>query len=153
MRRFALLMLALLTIGCASSRAPQPPPPGRLTLQVSPNPIVAVPLGDDRWQFDFDVVVREDGGSDVTIDRVSADVVAFGGLRVASAELDRAELVKQGYASRVAAGHDIRYHFSQKHAVPDEHLLDAVKAEVLIEGTDAAGQQTVARTTVTVRRK
>jgi hypothetical protein len=52
----------------------------------------------------------------------------------------------------VRAGDVIRYAISQKHDVPDERLLDAVKAELLIEGTDALGNRTTARATVGVTR-
>lgn len=142
---------ALLPVACATV-SPPAPKPARLTLRVTPNPIVAAPLDGDRYQFDFELEIREEGGSAVTIDRVSADVVAFGGLRIASRKMDAAEIARRGYATRVEANRAVRYAFSQKHDVPDDRLLEAVKAELLIEGTDALGNRTTARATVGVVR-
>lgn len=145
------LVAALLPVACATI----PPPvaqPARLTLRITPNPIVATPLDGDRYQFDFELEIREEGGSAVAIDRVSADVVAFGGLKIASRKMDAAEIARRGYATRVEAGRSIRYAFSQKHDVPDDRLLEAVKAELLIEGTDALGNRITARASVGVVR-
>jgi hypothetical protein len=147
------MALALALVAGACATAPPPPSlPGRLTLHVTPNPIVAIPLDGDRYQFDFDLEIREEGGSDVTINRVSADVLAFGGIRIASRKMDAAEIERRGYATSVGARRSIRYRISQKHDVPDERLLEAVKAELLIEGTDSLGNRTTARATVGVVR-
>lgn len=146
------LAAALLSGACATAPPPPPPEPARLTLRVTPNPIVATPLDGDRYQFDFELEIREEGGTDVTIDRVSADVVAFGGLRIASRKMDAAEIARRGYATSVDARRSVRYAFSQKHDVPDDRLLESVKAELLIEGTDALGNRTTARATVGVVR-
>jgi hypothetical protein len=151
--RVGILLLAMLAAGCASSQPPAPPPVGRLALQISPNPVPATPLENDRWEFSFDVEIREEGGSDVTIDSVRADVVAFGGLRVASRTMDRAEIERRGYAPLVRANSRVRYHFVQKHDVPDPRLLEAVSAEVFVEGTDSTGRSSTARTTVTIARQ
>lgn len=147
------LALAVVLFATACATAPvAPPAPGRLSLHVTPNPIVATPLEGDAYRFDFVLEIREEGGSDVTIDRVSADVLAFGGLRIASRKMNADEIARRGYATSVRAGDVIRYAISQKHDVPDERLLDAVKAELLIEGTDALGNRTTARATVGVTR-
>ena len=148
----ALALVATLLSGACATPPPPPQEPARLTLRVTPNPIVATPLEGDRYQFDFELEIREEGGSDVAIDFVSADVVAFGGLRIASRTMDAAEIARRGYATSVGANRSIRYAFSQKHDVPDDRLLDSVKAELLIEGTDALGNRTTARATVGVVR-
>jgi hypothetical protein len=152
-RRLALAALAVVLLATACATAPPVPArPGRLSIHVTPNPIVATPLAGEKFRFDFELEIREEGGSDVAIDRVSADVVAFGGLRIASRRMNAAEIERRGYATSVRAGRSIRYVISQKHDVPDERLLGAVKAELLIEGTDALGNKTTARATVGVRR-
>jgi len=147
------LALAVVLLATACASAPVAPPlPGRLSLHVTPNPIVATPLDGDSYRFDFVLEIREEGGSDVTIERVSAEVLAFGGLRIASRKMNADEIARRGYATSVRAGDSVRYAISQKHDVPDERLLDAVKAELLIEGTDALGNRTTARASVGVRR-
>lgn len=147
------LALAVVLFATACASAPvAPASPGRLSVRVTPNPIVATPLERDAYRFDFVLEIREEGGSDVSIDRVSADVLAFGGLRVASRKMNAAEIARRGYATSVRAGSSIRYAISQVHDVPDERLLAAVKAELLIEGTDALGNRTTARATVGVVR-
>ncbi len=152
-RLIAALALVVTALAAACASAPPPlPTPGRLSLRVTPNPIVATPLDGDRYQFDFELEIREEGGSDVAIDRVSADVLAFGGLRIASRKMNAAEIERRGYATKVAAGHVVHYAISQKHDVPDDRLLDAVKAELLIEGTDELGNRTTSRATVGVVR-
>ncbi len=148
----AFALAAALLSGACATAPPPAPEPARLTLRVTPNPIVATPLDGDRYQFDFELEIREEGGSDVTIDRVSADVVAFGGLRIASRKMDAAEIARRGYATSVGAKRSVRYVFSQKHDVPDDRLLESVKAELLIEGTDALGNPTTARASVGVIR-
>lgn len=151
MRRLALLLIPLLAIGCASSIPPAERPPGRLAIEVDPNPIPARPLGGDVYELAFDIAIREVGGNDVTIDRVSAEAVAFGGLRIARATLDRDEIRRRGYPTLVKAGKAIRYSIRETRALPDERLLDSVRAEVMITGTDAAGRPTSTRTTVTIK--
>jgi hypothetical protein len=151
MRRLALPLLLLLAAGCASTVPPEARPPGRLAIEVDPNPIPARPLGDDVYELAFEITIREVGGNDVTIDEVSAEAVAFGGLRIARASLDREEIRRRGYPTGVRAGKAIRYSIREKRALPDERLLDSVQAEIRIAGTDAAGRPTSTRTTVTIR--
>lgn len=145
------LVVASFATACATA-PPAPPPPGRLAIRVTPNPIVATPVDGETFRFDFELEIREEGGSDVAIDRVSAEVIAFGGLRIAGRKMTAEEIARRGYATKVRAGNSIRYAFSQKHEVPDERLLGAVKAELQIEGTDALGNRTTARATVGVVR-
>lgn len=145
------LAVAFFATACATA-PPAPPSPGRLSIHVTPNPIVATPLEGDQFQFDFELEIREEGGSDVSIDRVSAEVLAFGGLRIAGRKMNADEIERRGFATSVDAGKSIRYSFRQKHDVPDERLLGSVKAELLIEGTDALGNRTTARATVGVVR-
>jgi hypothetical protein len=151
MRRLAIPLLLVLASGCTSSVPPEERPPGRLAIEIVPNPIPATHLGDDVYEIAFAIAIREVGGSDVTIDYVSAEAIAFGGLRVARTRLDQDEIRRRGYPTMVKAGRVIRYSIREKRALPDERLLDSVRAEVLIVGTDAAGRPSSTRTTVTIR--
>lgn len=151
MRRLALSLLLILVAGCASTVPPEQRLPGRLAIEIDPSPIPARSLGNDVYELAFDVAIREVGGNDVSIDRVSAEAVAFGGLRIARATLDQDEIRKRGYPTQVRAGKTIRYSIRETRALPDERLLDSVRAEVVIEGTDAAGRPTSTRTTVTIQ--
>ena len=87
------------------------------------------------------------------IDEIRADVLAFGDIRVARKLLTRRDLEEKGFQTTIHAGKMIRYEFNEEHDLPDEKLLDSVKAEVTIKGTDAAGRTTTTRATVTVRRR
>lgn len=150
MRRAAPVLAVLIALACASV-PPEERPPGRLAIVVDPNPIPARPLGGDEYELLFDIAISEVGGNDVTIDEVFAEAVAFGGLRIARARLDREEIRRRGYPTLVRAGRTIRYSIRETRALPDERLLDSVRAEVTIRGTDAAGRPTSTRTTVTIR--
>jgi len=57
-------MVALLALAGCSGLTPEPVAAlrGRLELSVEPNPIVAIPLGGDRYELKFDIVMREAGG-------------------------------------------------------------------------------------------
>jgi len=157
-QRFTLLLLLGAVVACAGgggSMSPAAPSAGHgaITIQVIPNPIVATSLGGDRYEFPFEVVVRETGGHAVTINRVSADVVALGALRVAQESYDSAKIQSLGFPTSIAANGELRYRFAQRHSVTDDRLFGAVTAELTVEGTDNTGTPTTGRTSVTVTRK
>lgn len=154
MRRLAAVAIALALIGCASHRgsgASSLPGHGALSVRIVPNPIVAHSLGGDVYELPFDVVLRETGGRPVTINRVTADVYAFGGgMRVASESYDVTRLRERGYDTTVPANGEVRYHFAPRKSVPDERLFNGVTGEVRVEGTDDTGTPATARVSVTV---
>lgn len=151
-----LLLLPFCTSGNGGSGVRQPPdmPPGQgaITIEIVPNPIVAKKLTGDKYEFPFEVVVRETGGRSVTIERVSADVLALGALRVAQESYDAARIRTLGYETTVPANGTLRYTFRPQKEVDDDRLFGGVSAEIRADGRDADGNPVTARTSVTIRR-
>ena len=159
MKRLAILPILLLTFcasgGGAGSPSTEPavaPGRGAISIEIVPNPIVATRVSGDTYEFPFEVVVRETGGQRVTIDRVSADVLALGAIRVAQESYDAARINSLGYATAVPARGTLRYTFHPRKQVDDERLFGGVSAEIRAEGRDVSGNEVTARTTVTIRR-
>jgi hypothetical protein len=125
---------------------------GAITVQVAPNPIVAQPVSGNVYDFPFDVIVRETGGRPVNINRVTADVTAVGGIRVAQDSYDAAKINSLRYSTTLPANGELRYHFAPRRSVPDERLFSGVSAELTVDATDDTGTATSAKTTVTVRK-
>ena len=155
MKRGVLLLLVLLAAFCGGARNQPPmsvPGRGAIRIEVVPNPIVATKVSGNTYDFPFEVVVREVGGHDIEITRVSADVYALGGLRIANESYDAARINRLGFSTQVPAYRELRYKFSQRREVPDDRLFGSVTAEVRVEGQDETGASTAASTTVTVKR-
>jgi len=151
--KYLLASALILTAACASTPAPQStsqPGHGAITIQIVPNPIVAKPISGTKYQFPFDVVLRETGGHPVTITRVRADVSALGGIHVASESYDATKIAGLGYSTKVPPNGELRYHFSPEENVPDERLFGGVVAELTADGVDDTGAATTARIAVTV---
>src|SRR5258707_12397986 len=130
MKRAALLPLILLASYCASGRGgtqqSTQPGHGAITVQVAPNPIVAQPVAGNVYDFPFDVIVRETGGRAGNITRVTADVTALGGIRVAQDAYDAAKINSLGYPTMLAPNCELRYHLAPLRSVPDEGLFIGV---------------------------
>jgi len=153
----AFLLLAIAAGGCSSSGTDQRTSTvhagqGSLSITVNPNPIRAQKVSGDVYDFPFEIIVRERGGAEVTIDRVSVEVTALGGLNVYSESYDRAGIERRGFSTRVPAGGEVRYAFNPRKDVTDDRLFSAVEADLSVSGTDVSGLGTTARTSVTVRR-
>jgi len=131
---------------------PSQPGHGAIAVQVAPNPIVAQPVTGSVYDFPFDVIVHEAGGHPVNITRVTADVTALGGIRVAEDSYDAAKINSLGYSTTLPPNGELKYHFSPRRSVADESLFGGVSAELTVEATDDTGTATSAKTTVTVRR-
>lgn len=157
MKTFFALLLVVAASGCSSSGSDRGTSPvelghGSLSMTVNPNPIRAQKVAGDEYDFPFEIIVTERGGADVTIDRVSVDVTALGGLNVYSESYDRTEIERRGFNTRVPARGEVRYSFKPRKDVTDDRLFTAVEADLSVSGTDSAGRRTTARTSVTVRR-
>lgn len=155
----AAALTMLFTVGCGSSRGgastAQPttaPGRGEITITVDPNPIVARSVSGDTYDFPFTVIIRENGGVAVNIDRVSVEVRALGAIQVYQQSYGPDQIRALGYPTGLAARSDLRYSFNPRKEVPDERLFGGVTAELRAEGTDANGNRVSARTNVTVRR-
>lgn len=155
MKRAAVLPLLFFATYCSTGGGAQgsaQPGHGAIAVQVAPNPIVAQPVSGDVYDFPFDVIVRETGGHPVNITRVTADVTAIGGLRVAQDSYDAAKINSLGFSTTLPANGELRYHFAPRRSVPDERLFSGVSAELTVDATDDTGTATSAKTTVTVRK-
>ena len=154
---FAAILILVVAGGCSSAvndgRSPSVQRgEGSLSITINPNPIRAQRVSGEVYDFPFEIIIAERGGAEVTIDRVSVEVTALGGLSVYSESYDKAEIERRGYSTRVPAGGSVRYAFNPRKDVPDDRLFSAVEAELSVSGTDRSGLRTTARTTVTVRR-
>jgi hypothetical protein len=156
-KRFTLLLLLGAVAACAGGGGSSPsvaqPGHGAISIQLIPNPIVATNVGGDRYEFPFEVVVRETGGRSVNVNRVSADVLALGSIRVAQESYDAAKIQSLGYQTNIPANGELRYRFSPRHSVTDERLFGGVEAQLTVDATDDTGTPATARTTVTVTKQ
>jgi hypothetical protein len=157
MKRAVLIPILLLAAACASQSAGTTesnaqPGHGAISLTVVPNPIVATSVGGNMYEFPFQVVIRETGGHPVTVTRVSADVYAFGSVRVAQESYDAAQISALGYATSLPANGEVRYAFRPRKEVTDDRLFSGVTAEVRIDAVDDTSTSTSATTTVGVKR-
>jgi|SRR6476469_8101258 len=153
MRRVSLASLALFVSFCAGGRGPSNVAVaghGALSIQISPNPIVATKVSGSTYAFPFDVVLRETGGHPVDVDRVTANVFALGGIQVASETYDAARIQSMGYSPHIPANGELHYHFDQKRDVTNELLFQGVSADIRVEGHDETGTATTAATRVNV---
>lgn len=153
MRRAVLASLALLVSFCAGGRGPSNVSVaghGALSVQISPNPIVATRVSGSTYDFPFDVVLRETGGHPVDVDRVTANVFALGGIQVASETYDAARIRSLGYSPHIPANGELHYHFDQRRDVTNDLLFQSVSADIRVEGHDETGTQTTAATRVSV---
>ena len=98
------------------------------------------------------MVIRETGGRPVEITRVSADVFALGGIRIADESYDAAKIRSLGYSTSLPANGELRYKFAPRKSVPDDRLFSSVSAELRVDARDDAGTPTSATIEVTVRR-
>jgi hypothetical protein len=157
MKRLAIAALLLLPLACASPRAGQTkststPGHGRITLTITPNPVVATNVGGNTYEFPIDVVIKETGGHPVTIERVTANVFAAGGIPVATESYDAAKIKNLGYATMIQANGEIRYHFVPRKDVPDPSLFSSVYGDIRVEGMDDNNARTSTTTTITLKK-
>ena len=152
MRRALATLSIVVAAACASRGGPTPSARGTISIAVDPNPIVARHVRGAVYEFPFEVVIRETGGSAVEIQRVSADVFALGGLKVATEAYDRAKIQSMGYPATIPANGEMRYRFAQRHEVVAESLLPTVHVDLRVEGTDSSGVGVTTTTRVTVTR-
>jgi hypothetical protein len=155
MKRLAIAPLLFCIAACATPRAGSTqstglPGHGAIAIQVVPNPVVAHLVSGNTYEFPFDVVVRETAGRAVTVNRVSADVYALGGVQVASQNYDAAQIASLGYPTNLPGNGELRYHFSPRKTVSDERLFSGVSAQIRVDAYDDTNTPTSATVTVTV---
>ncbi|HEV7427511.1 MAG TPA: hypothetical protein VGQ46_14190 [Thermoanaerobaculia bacterium] len=158
MKRFAILFLAVLPLACATHRAgttrsTSTPGHGAIKLTITPNPVVATNVGGNTYEFPFDVTINETGGHPVTIERVTANVFAAGGIPVATESYDAAKIQSLGFATAIQAKGQLHYHFAPRKDVPDERLFTSVYGDIRVEGLDDNGARTSTTTTITLKKR
>jgi hypothetical protein len=157
MKRLAILALAILPLACATPRAgttksKSTPGHGAIKLTITPNPVVATNVGGTTYEFPIDVVVEETGGHPVTIERVTANVFAAGGIQVATESYDAAKIQSLGFATAIQAKGQIHYHFVPRKDVPDDRLFSSVYGDIRVEGIDDNGTRASTTTTITLKK-
>ncbi len=153
MKRAAFVLFIVVAASCAGRGTPPTtsvPGHGAISIEVVPNPVVATRVGGNKYDFPFEVVVRETGGKPVDVTSVSATVYAIGGIQLASETYDAAKIHQLGYSTRVPANGELRYRFNQRRDVADSRLFTGVTANVRVEGRDDSGSPATATTRVSV---
>jgi len=158
MKRLALIAFICLPLACATNRpgtnkSTTTPGRGAIKLTITPNPVLATSLGGTKYDFPFDAVVKETGGHPVTIDSVTANVYAGGGILVGTETYDATKIQSLGFATTILAKGEIHYHFDPRKDVTDDHLFSSVYGDVRVEATDDNGTRVSSSTTITVAKK
>lgn len=146
------LLAALAACQSPQSGVTSVPGHGAVAIEVIPNPIVAKQVSGNTYDFPFEVVVRETGGRETTVQRVTANVFLSGGLSLARESWDADRIRSLGYNTTLGPHSEVRYRFTPRKDVPDDRLFGGVSAELKVEATDDTGAATEATTIVTVRR-
>jgi len=151
-RNRGIVLALLLTLACSrATEVLDDSRRGQLSFDIYPNPIIARRVEGNVYEFPFEVSVREVGGVDVEIVGLQVDVFFLSGVRIFSQPYGPEELSRRQLPTRIPAGSNIQYSFSPRREVPSETLIRGVSAEIILEGIDAQGRSTEARTRVTVR--
>ena len=137
--------------GNAPVAPPTPAAHGVVKVAVAPNPIVAVHVDGNNYEFPFDIVLRETGGRPISITGVVVTVYAFG-LPVNVDQNDVAEIRRLGFDPNIPANGEVRYHLQPRRAVTDDRIFGSITAGVRIEATDDAGGTTSDSIRVSVTR-
>lgn len=152
--RKLIFTFALLLAACGGSNPGTTSVPGHgaVSVEVLPNPIVAMQVSGNTYDFPFQVVVRETGGRSTTVQRVTATVLLGGGLQLGQESWDAAQIRAMGYNTTLAPNSETRFKFAPRKEVPDERLFGGVTAELKVDAIDDTGTTTSSTTKVTVRR-
>ena len=157
MRRLAIAPLLLALAFCrssppASGGSVSLPGHGAISIQIVPNPIVAIPAGGGNYDFPVDVIVRETGGRGVTVSRVTANVYGPAGIKVGDQTWDAQQIRAAGFPTNLPGNGEVRYHFVPRKSVPDERLFGSVTAELRVDAYDDTNTPTSATTSVSITR-
>jgi hypothetical protein len=114
---------------------------GHLELEVEPNPLVARPLGDDVYEFAFDIIMRERGGVDVRIEDFTVEAIAFKTIPVRSQTYPASFITSRGYPADIAAGKYLRFSFVKRWKLPTDLLLSGASARITARTVDRDGRR------------
>ena len=141
-RSSALLLHISVLIFAACAAIPKEsvaPMRGRLELEVEPNPIVATPLGNNWYELNFDIIMREAGGVDVRIEDFTVDALALKAIPVRSQTFPAKFITDRGYPDAIRAGKFLRFGFTRRWPLPTELLLTGAAARITARTIDANG--------------
>lgn len=149
-RAFSLL-LALLVAGCSGlPKEESAVLRGHLQLEVEPNPLVARPLGDDVYEFAFDIIMRERGGVDVRIEDFTVEAIAFRSVPVRKQTYPASFITARGYPASIEAGKYLRFSFVKRWKLPTDLLLSGASARITARTIDADGRRDTSEMTARV---
>ena len=140
-RPYPLLLLLLLTItACHTFRQEGPALlRGRLVLEVLPDPIRAIAVGEDIYEMSFDIIMREEGGVAVSIEDFTVEAVAFGTITVHSQTFPASFITERGYPSSIDAGKHLRFAFTKRWKLASHLLFSGASARIKARTRDANG--------------
>ena len=134
----------LLVCGCAAVPKEAPVPiRGHLVLDTDPDPLIARQAGDNLYEFDFDIVMREAGGVGVRIEDFTVEAIAFRAIVIRSQTLPASAITERGYPAAIAAGKYLRFHFVKRWNIPTA-LLPGASLHVIAHTIDANGRRDTA---------
>jgi len=113
---------------------------GHLVLDTNPNPLVARRVGNDLYEFEFDIIMREAGGIDVRIEDFTVEAVAFRTVVVRSQTFPASAITDRGYPASVAAGKYLQFHFVKRWNIPSA-MLTYASVHVSARTIDANGHR------------
>jgi len=127
--------------GCAAVPKEAPVPVrGHLVLDTNPNPLIARRVGDDLYEFAFDIIMREAGGVDVRIEDFTVEAVAYRAVVVRSQTFPATAITDRGYPASIAAGKYLQFHFVKRWNIPHA-LLPGASLRVSARTIDANGRR------------
>ncbi len=116
-----------------------------------PNPVVAVPIGENLYRLSAEVSLRETGGVDVILTAIDVEVFLLGSVPLRKRHYAADEIRSRNYPTSIAAGANLQFPVSTDRIIEREVLLRTVTAEITIRGVDARGNQVSGSTRVKVR--
>ena len=140
-RVLCVLCVSVVFFSCTTSYEQPTTLKGHLILDTSPNPLIAKKVGDDLYEFAFDIIMREAGGIDVRIEEFTVSAIAFRTVTVQSQTFPASYITDRGYPASVAAGKFLRFSFVKRWKIPTRLLLSGASLHVAARTIDADGRR------------
>jgi hypothetical protein len=123
---------------------------GHLVLDTDPNPLIARRVGDDLYEFSFDIIMREAGGVDVHIEDFTVSAIAFKTVAIRSQTYPASYITSHGYPASIGAGKYLRFSFVKRWTIPARLLLSGASLHVSARTVDADGRRDTAEAKIGV---
>lgn len=150
-RKHAAAAVLILLCGCSSMPHESPAVyKGHLELDVAPNPLQARRVGEDVYEFTFDIIMREAGGVGVRIEDFTVDAIAFKTVTVRSETFPAKYITDRGYPASIAAGKYLRFSFVKRWKIPAPLLLSGASLHVSARTVDADGRHDTSQVRIPV---